>query len=261
MGLFPPLCSMVDDEVVIQNENAKVAEMVLEDGSWDFNAFNSVVPDDVSEWIRGIHPPLENSRDKLKWLGEQNGKFTVKSCYQKFMGEALGSKDDKWKLIWDWKGLERIRYFLWMVGHERLNTNSRRAVWCGCSALCVWCDNKEENTMHVLRDCRLAKEIWVRLLPDHDRVGFFSGNLWEWLELNLKRLSGTGKENWVSTFAVSCWLLWKWRNKRIFDPSFVMPSDPMKFIEWWVCEISLVNSKMDLLCRNKKDNQNHLLRW
>lgn len=50
--------------------------------------------------------------------------------------------------------------------HERLNTNSMRVVWSGCSANYVGCANCEEYVFHVIKDCRIAKEIWDRtLLP------------------------------------------------------------------------------------------------
>lgn len=261
VGSMPPLSSLVNNENLILNKDATVAEMTLEDGNWDFDAISSIVPSEVGDWIRGIHPPVEGISDRLKWLGEQNGAFTVKSCYQKFMGESLGIKDSKWKCIWDWKGLERIRFFLWIVGHDRLNTNSRRATWCGCSALCAWCDNMEENTTHILRDYRIAKEIWLRLLPGRAVDGFFNMRLWDWLESNLIDAGAGRRENWSTFFTVTCWLLWKWRNKRIFDSSFVMPSDPVRVIEWWVSEISIGNKKTDSLCEMKKNDQSYMLRW
>ena len=78
---------------------------------------------------------------------------------QESYGGILGRENKGWKVIWMWKGLERINFFLWMVGHERLCTNERRAKWSLCSPNCSICENSIENILHVLRDCPIAKDI------------------------------------------------------------------------------------------------------
>lgn len=77
--------------------------------------------------------------------------------------------------------------------------------------------------MHVLRDCKLASEIWNHLLPAHRQPSFFNLPVKDWISVNLDK-ANQREENWATTFATTLWWLWKWRNKRCFEnPDFNQP--------------------------------------
>ena len=62
--------------------------------------------------------------DKLRWKEICNGLFIISSTYKMISGHAKMEEDFSiWKIIWEWKGLERIRMFLWKVAYEGLLTN------------------------------------------------------------------------------------------------------------------------------------------
>jgi len=55
---------------------------------------------------------------------------------------------------------------MWMGAHERLLTNYRWSKWdVGISATSSGYDRDNEITIHVFRDCPIATQTWIRLVP------------------------------------------------------------------------------------------------
>jgi len=114
--------------------------------------------------------------------------------------------------------------FLWLARHDRLMTSANRFTrGLTDDPRCKGSLNGEENVMHVLRDCKLASEIWNHLVPAHRQPSFFNLPLKDWISMNLDK-ANQREENWATTFATTMWWLWKWRNKRCFEnPDFNQP--------------------------------------
>lgn len=53
------------------------------------------------------------------------------------------------------------------------------------SLVCNICGHDTENILHALRDCLLAKRIWVSLLPNGISTALFSATLRKWIVNNL----------------------------------------------------------------------------
>ncbi|KAG8473137.1 hypothetical protein CXB51_035140 [Gossypium anomalum] len=70
------------------------------------------------------------------------------------------------KSVWKYKGPQRVRLFLWLAAKQRLLTNSERVRrGFGQSSLCSLCGHDSEDLLHVLRDCLIAKETWMLVVP------------------------------------------------------------------------------------------------
>ncbi|KAL4328847.1 hypothetical protein AHAS_Ahas13G0241000 [Arachis hypogaea] len=67
-----------------------------------------------------------------------------------------------WKVIWRWKGLERIRVFMWQAAHGRLLTANRRSRMMRTDPNCHRCHRISETGLHALRDCPYAASIWIK---------------------------------------------------------------------------------------------------
>lgn len=110
-------------------------------------------------------------------------------------------------MVWKLKTQQRVRVFMWELGHSRLLTNE--AWWKRNLALngdCGRCNGHLETCLHMVRDCSEAKEVWLKLLPPNFISKFFSIHLREWLEWNL--LNAELKElftNWARRVAICCW--------------------------------------------------------
>ncbi|KAK8994017.1 hypothetical protein V6N11_008226 [Hibiscus sabdariffa] len=65
--------------------------------------------------------PQANLQDaSVAWKCCADGKFSVSSAYQVRAGQVAGGEDKVWKVIHGYRGLRRIRIFLWLVCSHRL---------------------------------------------------------------------------------------------------------------------------------------------
>lgn len=77
----------------------------------------------------------------------------------------------------------------------------------------------QETVMHVLRDCKLATIRWLKVMLANGVYRFFTMDLDESLSANIKceiKMVVEGIESQV-LFVVMCRLLWKGRNKFVFQ--------------------------------------------
>lgn len=75
--------------------------------------------------------------------------------------------------------------------------------------------------MHVIRDCVLAKEVWLQILAFESVKYFFAAGFDEWLHEGLNgrfKFVFSGSSDHV-LFSVQSWLIWKNKNKFIFEQS------------------------------------------
>ncbi|KAI9090122.1 hypothetical protein K1719_028818 [Acacia pycnantha] len=80
------------------------------------------------------------------------------------------------------------------------------------------CGEAEEDTDHILRYCKFAKEVWQHLMSAPRFALFSHGELGVWMLRNLIRASVllTGGVSWAHLFGFTCWKLWEARNKGFF---------------------------------------------
>ncbi|PKI31543.1 hypothetical protein CRG98_048066, partial [Punica granatum] len=157
------------------------------------------------------------------WRLAPSRNYTVASAYKLLtVGSGTDHYSKLWKNIWRWEGPQRIRFFLWRFAGESLLTNEARYRKSLCDTpSCPHCESGAESTLHVSRDCVLAKQIWSRLVPIDAQPEFFTLDLLDWLWQNL---SYPYYQHWSTTFATSCWLLWSWRNNELFESDFNCPT-------------------------------------
>lgn len=75
---------------------------------------------------------------------------------------------------------------------------------------CSLCGSVQEIDLHVLRDCRFASEVWLKVL-DSDCVRFFELDLNEWVHACLNDECRMGNNGISSNafFSIICWLIGK----------------------------------------------------
>lgn len=102
---------------------------------------------------------------------------------------------------------------MWLLCHDAILSNEnhvRRHI--AINATCSSCQNPNETSLHIVRDCHEARRIWLQLLPSNKQPNFFSLDLKHWILTNIANLG----EAFI--FAMTCWWLWRWRNERSFSP-------------------------------------------
>jgi len=73
-----------------------------------------------------------------------------------------------------------------------------------------------------------------------------------------------GDPNWDTTFAVTLWWLWKWRNSRVFRDDESLSIDPVAFIQGRCREIILAHDHPFDIKNDVNENTSKveaLLRW
>jgi len=99
------------------------------DNGWNWERLNQLFPEDVCIKISAIKPPSMDSHSNFpNWSASTDGKFSLNLAYTLLMDKNLNGRNDShlFKLVWKWKGPNRVRSFLWKVAHGRLMTNEER---------------------------------------------------------------------------------------------------------------------------------------
>ena len=124
----------------------------------------------------------------------------------------------RWKWLWSLPCPKKIQVFLWKALRNRLPTKAFLAFGrLHVDSLCPRC-HSPETTIHILRDCSWAREIWCQalgVLP----LSFFAQPLQDWLHSNATSERPTLPHliPWEVFFPFTCWKLWLARNERIFN--------------------------------------------
>ncbi|CAN1152790.1 Putative ribonuclease H protein At1g65750 [Linum perenne] len=194
-----------------------IADMVKDDGSWDWVPLHQVLPPHMIKHVAGMNPPtIDGGEDKMILGPDPKGQFSIKSGYDVLATTRDASPQNTWKFVWNWQGPNRIKHFLWLAAHDRLLTNAeRRRRHMTEEDNCHRCTNVSETSLNILRDCNLARSVWLALLPPDIVADFFSGTVHEWIIKGV-RLGTDGL-----LFGVTAWILWKAWNEDIFDNKLV----------------------------------------
>ena len=113
--------------------------------------------------ILSIPIPYRPRPDKLIWVPDAKGCFSVKAAYKEIV-----SLDDpnpaialEWRLLWKLKAPERIKMFLWRVNTNTLPTRdnlmNRMEV---DNPNCLLCNIQVESPCHLFLKCPVAKALW-----------------------------------------------------------------------------------------------------
>lgn len=206
----------------------KVSDYWGEGTSWKWSEFSKYLPSRMLLKIASfIISELEEDFDQLGWLPSSQGLFNVKSVHSLEACRLHNSGWRGWKAIWRLRIQERAKDFMWELSHGRILTNVARwmrelAVHGACSR----CAMHEEVYIHLVRDCKESKQVWLHLDPPHFYQHFFSLSTQEWLEYNLMSPEMRKIDrNWPKKVASCCWNKWKWRNETIFNNNSI-PKDP-----------------------------------
>ncbi|CAN1192186.1 Putative ribonuclease H protein At1g65750 [Linum perenne] len=160
-----------------------VAEATTSNGAWNWQLLNGLLPPRFLEQIAGMDTPgVTSEEDELIWGPDPKGKISISSTYEILDAGNTNVESPLWKLVWKWKGLNRVRHFLWLAAHNRQLTNAeRRKRPMTNDDFCRLCPSSVEDVLHVLKDCKLAKMFWEGFLAPAKLTSFFSGTIQDWL--------------------------------------------------------------------------------
>lgn len=125
---------------------------------------------------------------------------------------------------WLWKSptTPKLKLFLWLVWWHRLPTNSLLTLRnITPSDMCPLCNNHVETISHILRECDVAKAVW--LASQIPTMPNYTPKTEAWLSYHLlsSAIANGVLVNFLFPFV--CWELWTQRNKKIFENIIIPP--------------------------------------
>ncbi|CAN1146313.1 Putative ribonuclease H protein At1g65750 [Linum perenne] len=194
--------------------NCTVASLVDAAGDWDFQKLERLLAPEAVDVVAGMSPPqADRGADDWVWGLEKSGLFFIKSAYNLICQTDSLPGSNLWKGVWNWKGPNQIKHFIWLAAKDKLLTNEGRCRrGLSDDKNCRWYGTVAESIVHVLRDYSFAQGTWRA-------VGGFNTDGPDWqLDANdwFQRFLGG---ELALRFGIVCWYLWKSRNERLFAGS------------------------------------------
>ncbi|KAG7551702.1 Ribonuclease H domain [Arabidopsis thaliana x Arabidopsis arenosa] len=255
-----PLLGWASGQVPQGEQGVVLADYWIEGAGWDMERLGQFLPQPILHRLLAVVlNGVPGTRDKLSWKGNMNGEFTVRSAYSLLSQEEtpLPSMDRFFDRIWRVMASERVRYFLWLVGHQAIMSNVERVRrHLGYTAVCQVCKGAEESIIHILRDCPAMEGIWRRMVPPQERQSFFAKSIMEWLFDNLGSRKEQGSEDWPTLFSVAVWWSWKWRCMYVFGESGKC-RDRVRFLKDMAAEVTNAHA----LARGNQGGQTRVERF
>ncbi|KAK8583947.1 hypothetical protein V6N12_068201 [Hibiscus sabdariffa] len=184
--------------MVTANNDLKVSQLVLPNGSWNWVAFRQLLhPHALEHFFNSPVSTLIVGPDRCIWEPEKHA-------------------------LWD-KVLTNVSCY-----HRNL-TDTPSCQICGASS---------ESSLHILRDCSTTGTIWLSLLHHQSLPDFQNLALVDWLILNIDNrqlLVGTNVP-WNVFFCSLIWQIWKCHNSHIFAASTISNTDLIHMSRAWALQ-------------------------
>ena len=113
--------------------------------------------------ILSIPIPYRPRPDKLIWVPDAKGCFSVKAAYKEIVSQNGPNPATalEWSLLWKLKAPERIKMFLWRVGTNTLPTRDNLMQRMEVdNPNCLLCNTQAESPCHLFLQCPIAKALW-----------------------------------------------------------------------------------------------------
>lgn len=164
---YGPLCNMEGVQLFKKKlllPEGRVADMIV-DGKWCWDREHQRM-DETCKRIAGkigTPPILGGAEDRLIWMPDKTGDFTLRSAIQ-----SLGpvSQDVEWaNQVWWGKRIPRYAFIQWMVHWKRLPTADRMIKWgLEVDPTCCLCGDLMETHEHLFFSCRYARRVWAAVM-------------------------------------------------------------------------------------------------
>ncbi|XP_022014519.1 uncharacterized protein LOC110914015 [Helianthus annuus] len=158
--------------------------------------------------------------DVWLWEADSSKRFSVKSARRLIGGQSDTS--DRLGFVWNkWIPL-KVNIFGWRLFLNRLPSKdalAARNIHID-SQLCPFCDEVTETLDHLFSACRFGNEVWAGVsswlkIPPIFAFGYKDILLFH----RSLRTSKRGSKLIQAILLISCWMIWKARNKLIFEKS------------------------------------------
>ena len=157
------------------------------------------------------------------WSLSPSGLFIVKSFFlalSQFFGLPPVFPT---KFIWNSQVPFKIKSFVWLVAHKKVNTNDmlqlRRPYKALSPDICMLCMKQGETVDHLFLHCPLTMGLWYRLFQLTKIDWVPPRSICDMLSTNFNGF-GSSKRGiilWQAACIALLWVVWRERNARIFE--------------------------------------------
>ena len=166
------------------------------------------------EWqeLQGIIATVQPSNEKDSWVYKWGHKYSAK----KFYNFCFQDINPPAPLLWIWKSKlwPKLKFFLWLLMVDRLNTRNmlkRRKFNIGNNFDCPLCDSGQEETLeHLFFKCQFSISCWSQI-----NISCSTGS--NRLDIISQAKSSYQGSLFMEFFTIAAWGIWKERNNLIFN--------------------------------------------
>eukprot|EP00253_Pinus_taeda_P026017 PITA_26017 len=161
-----------------------------------------------------------NGRDILRWGNSMKGSFTTKEAYFLTFSQTGNEENPDWKIIWERNWGPKVSIFIWLASKNKILTWDRiqKKGFNGPSRCCL-CNSDGETRNHLLINCPFAKTLWMNTKrtfgkPENAPTEF-NEVVFQWNKEIFQCKVVIRSWDLISGFVL--WMIWKERNRRIFQ--------------------------------------------
>ncbi|XP_074346278.1 uncharacterized protein LOC141685053 [Apium graveolens] len=188
--------------------------MQLDNKEWDDEILKDVCNDRDGNLKKKVPLLRRNEDDAWFWLLDDQGCFTVKSCYRALQGEIMAPHARFWRKVWNLKLPSKIVQFFWRVCSLCLPKAARLITKrVPIDMLCSWCRGDAETDMHVLFYCDIARNTWIEAGLRSVLQQVTGEDIFQVFYDLFQNCSSTQ----CTQIILICWSLWTRRNKWVWE--------------------------------------------
>ena len=218
--IIPDVCEIVNPETKARRTVAQA----LDNGVWiedikgpiTINIFMQV----LAIWEECQEVQLNPStEDDWKWTWDTRGVFSTKSVYLAHF--KTKTTCDVAEAIWKSWAPMKCKLAMWLFIRGRVWTADRLArKGLPHNVKCAFCNTAGENVQHLFLGCAVVNIIWGHMLTWctlQQLTPTPQDNLKEWWVHARNTVDGKIRNRFDSLVMMVAWMIWRERNKRVFD--------------------------------------------
>jgi ribonuclease HI len=194
--------------------------MLPNEKMWDKEKLENMFTNDVVGRILNI--PLFDicENDRLVWMDDLNGQYSVKSGYKLMLNSTGRVQEERqqedWNCLWKIHAPPRAKHLLWRICKGCLPTRTRLQERCvQCPLSCPICEQSNEDEWHILFTCNVSEQARQSsglehvLLPRLQQLQSTKDIIFSICQQEDKNMAGR--------FALLVWTLWNNRNAMVWN--------------------------------------------
>ena len=201
----------------------------------------------LAQAILSIPIPLCLTPNKLIWVLDSKGAFTVKSTYQAtcHLPVAPSAPTSNWKQHWNMKAPEKTKMFLWRMCVNVLPTRENIKMRMSLNDdSCLLCSEFPEDLIHLFLKCHIAKALWFTAVWGFRSEDFAATSSYDItnLILNPPLLPNQASDQRIVSLTITFILeeIWHLRNSNLHSKGYFSLTDSMLLIHRKVREFTEV---------------------